>query len=427
MKRIVSVLLVLIIILLPGTSVHAEVLDLDAPAYILVDPKTGQVLAEKNADQTIYPASITKLMTAIIAVETGDLSQVLTANQEAIDDIGYGGMNIGIMVGEEIPLIDLLHALLISSANEAANIIADNLAPSCRDFLDLMNAKAKSIGAVNTHFVNPSGMHDDNHYSTVRDIARIAMYAYTKPVIRDIVAKRSYQMPVTNKHESWDTLRVTNRLFGYASEYYTQVTGMKTGYTNQAGNNLVSTALNEDGLELMAVVCGVRTTDPNNNVYTISRELLEYGFKNYSLQKLVSKGTFVKRVPVENSRDQTFVDLVTQTGLEAVLPNQKDEWNLKISVRINPSIKAPLEKGEILGYVDYERNGVPLGRVNLIASQSAEEAASVKELISEAQVKVSSAFPRIFKILLYILIGFAFLRFSLKKISRAIKVRKHQH
>lgn len=187
-------------------------LGIEAESCILIDSRTGQVLYSQNADKSgIYPASTTKIMTAIVALENADLDHVMTASQAAINDIGEGGMNIGIMAGEKICFIDLLNAMLVCSANEAANIIAENVASSREEFISMMNKRATELGALNTNFVNTCGIHNSKHYTTARDMAIIARHAMTIPTFREIVKKDHYDMPITNKHEKWNTLYTTNK------------------------------------------------------------------------------------------------------------------------------------------------------------------------------------------------------------------------
>jgi D-alanyl-D-alanine carboxypeptidase/D-alanyl-D-alanine carboxypeptidase (penicillin-binding protein 5/6) len=186
--------------------------------YILIDSKTGLVMAEQNADIQIKPASLTKILTAIVALENGDLQREMTVSQAAVNDIGKGGMNIGIMAGETgLTLENMLNVMLIKSANETANIIAENLAPSRSEYMDMMNEKAREIGALNTYYVNPSGKdtekEDAPHVTTARDMAVMARYAMTIPEFRKIVATEYYYgMPSsTNKHaDGWDPLVLRN-------------------------------------------------------------------------------------------------------------------------------------------------------------------------------------------------------------------------
>lgn len=407
--------------------------------YILIDLKTGQVLAEQNADERIRPASTTKIMTAIVALENGDLGQEMTVSQNAVFDIGKGGMNIGIMAGEEgLTLDNMLHVLLIKSANEAANIIAENVAPSRQEFIDMMNQKAIELGALHTTFVNPSGKdtekEDANHLTTARNMAIFARYAMSIPKFREIVSTEYYKdMPVTNKHDDWGILRNTNQLLWYDNtypytigdtEYEYTVIGVKTGYTAAAGNNLVSAAVGVDGMELIAVVMHV--TQPNK-IYGYSKELLKYGFENFSYKEIAEEGKHITTVYIDNAAAQDAVlELKLNSGMGAVLPIDANVQDVKSNITINESIKAPIEKGDILGKAEYYYNDSLLGAVDIVASRSVP--ALPVQLAGQGSQSVAADSSYSFT-LLYILLsacGLVILRSILKRISRRVKRRKYE-
>jgi D-alanyl-D-alanine carboxypeptidase/D-alanyl-D-alanine carboxypeptidase (penicillin-binding protein 5/6) len=412
--------------------------------YILIDSKTGLVMAEQNADIQIKPASLTKILTAIVALENGDLQREMTVSQAAVNDIGKGGMNIGIMAGETgLTLENMLNVMLIKSANETANIIAENLAPSRSEYMDMMNEKAREIGALNTYYVNPSGKdtekEDAPHVTTARDMAVMARYAMTIPEFRKIVATEYYYgMPSsTNKHaDGWDplVLRNTNKFLWYDNTYnYTfegdereyTVTGIKTGYTGAAGNNLVISATDEDGMELICVVMHVMHS---NKVYSYASELLDYGFQNYSLKKVSNAGQLVKTVIVDGAAgDDNILELVTEAGFEAVLPVGSDSQDIETRVEIDSEIAAPVQKGKVLGYIEYMNSGTVLGKVNIVAARqvlkSAEETLGITSALAEEQEP-----PYSYAILavLLALCAFVIIRSVLKKISRNIKKKKYE-
>lgn len=355
--------------------------------YILIDSKTGAVLAEQHADDRFGPASTTKIMTAILALENGDLSKEMTVSEAAVNDIGRGGMNIGIMAGEKgLTLENLLNVMLIKSANETANIIAENIAPTRSGFIAMMNEKAKEIGAVNTNFVNPCGKDteksDDGHLTTPRDLAMITRYAMAIPKFREIVSTEYYKgMPVTDKHDDWGILRNTNQFLWYDNTYpysidgadhkYT-VIGVKTGYTAKAGNNLVSAADGEDGTELIAVVMHVMQP---NKIYNYSKTLLRYGFENFSTLKVSEAGQIAGTEPVEGARDAgTLLKLATETDFSCVLPIGADTKSIETKLNIPGKIKAPVKKGDVIGTLEYFSKGTSLGKVNLVAADSVEAA-----------------------------------------------------
>jgi D-alanyl-D-alanine carboxypeptidase (penicillin-binding protein 5/6) len=410
-KSSVVVLILFLSSVLYALPVHAEPITTDALAYILIDAGTGMVLYEKNADDRHFPASTTKILTAIIALEKGDPEQIMKASSAAIDDIGDGGMNIGINEGEEIRMNDLLNAMLIQSANDTANILAENLAPTRQNFVDRMNARAKELGAINTHFTNPSGMQDIEHYTTARDLASMARYAMTMPKFREIVAKQSYIMPATNKHQNWDPLYTTNNFLFEASEYFTKPTGIKSGYTIEAGSNLVASAVNDKGMELIAVIMG-EMNQPAGKTVSDVKALIEYGFQHYSIQKLTDAGRVIKNVAVTNAKEDISIDLVTKDEFSSVLPNDAGDQNVTAVENINPDIKAPVNKGDVLGTIEYQRNGLLLGKVDLVSSVSVE--------------KKTSPWANILKTVLIIIISFFALRITLRFVSRRLNAKRRK-
>ncbi|NLM76147.1 MAG: D-alanyl-D-alanine carboxypeptidase [Clostridiaceae bacterium] len=356
--------------------------DLSAEAYILVEMETGQVLAEKNADQRRSPASTTKIMTALIALERADLDKEMTASEYAINSIPYDYVTAGIRIGETLKFKHLLDLMMITSANEASNIIAENIAEdgTLQGFTQLMNEKAKELGLNNTNFTNANGTEDENHYSTARDLANLAREAMKNETFREVVGRKEFELPDTNlrKKEQWQTghLTYTNQLLNSRSSYYSQITGIKTGYTDNAGMCLVSSAVNPDGLELVAVVLGTKSYDI---LFRESQQLLEYGYKNYSIRELAKKGEYVDRVEVEDAVDGKKLEIITNNGFEWILPandeilNEKLESEIKFNKPDDEPFKAPIEAGQVVGVKEYRYDGEIIGEVELVAKKSIEK------------------------------------------------------
>lgn len=428
MKRLLTFAIILILITGYTAAAYAQPPSPDAEAYILIDAGTGDVLCEENSDKLVFPASTTKIMTAILAIENGNPDDVLTASQSAIDAIGYNGSNIGIIAGEKISLENLMRAMLISSANEAANIIAEYISGSIDEFAELMNSKAKELGAVNTHFVNASGIHDPMHYTTAADMAIIARYAMTLPKFREIVSTKSFTMPATNKHSSWPVLTNTNKLMvNDASELYT-INGIKTGYTGPAGHNLISSAINEDGMELIAVVMGVKNEDSAENVREYSKELLDYGFSNFKRVELIEKGKVYRNVKVKDAADIYGLDLIAADSLVCVLTKDDPRADISEVSDVCDDISAPVNKGDIMGYVEFLKNGVAIGKVDLIAARDIEykpEPVSLDALVENPKSIVENTYFRIGVICTGIMLFFIILRAILKSVSRRINSRRY--
>jgi D-alanyl-D-alanine carboxypeptidase/D-alanyl-D-alanine carboxypeptidase (penicillin-binding protein 5/6) len=438
MKKNYFIIFIFALLQLFPTAVTAQSISIPGDiAYILIDSKTGQVIAEQNADQKLRPASTTKIMTAIVALENGKLDQRMTVSQQAVYDIGRGGMNVGIMAGEEgLSLENVLNVLLIKSANETANIIAENIAPSRSEFVEMMNQEALKLGAVNTTFVNPCGKdtekEDEGHLTTPRDLATMARYAMSIPKFREIVATEYYKdMPVTNKHDDWGILRNTNQFLWYDNTYpYTldgdehkyKVIGMKTGYTAVAGNNLVTAATGEDGMELISVVMHV--TQPNK-IYGYSKELMKYGFEHYSMQKISEAGQLAATVPVAGAKeDAGILDLITGSSFSSALPIESNVQDVTTKINVSQPVKAPVQKGDILGNVEYSIHNVLLGKVDIIAAKSIEQAPASTAKSAGPVKKSGSPYSYAFLGILLILSGLVILRMILRKVSQRVKKRK---
>ena len=425
MKRLLLFVVILVVFSVYICTPLAEKPEINEGSCILIDSKTGQVLYENNSNKKgLFPASTTKIMTSIIALERGNLDSVMTASQAAVDDIGKDGSNIGILPGEQITLDNLLKALLISSANETANIIAENICPTRQEFVDLMNRKAKELGALDTNFVNPCGSHDPNHYTTAADLAKIARYAMTLPKFREIVQEPNYQLPPTNKHKSWPVIATTNKLMlSDKSENYT-IIGVKTGYTVPAGYNLVSAAANSEGMELISVVMDVKNDGAQTNVRKYSKELLDYGFENFSLVTLQADAQVYRSVSVQDAEDEAPLDLVTRGEVKYIMPNDTEEWDLKKIPEIKNPIVAPVNKGDMLGHIEFQSNGLTIGKVDLVSSRQVDLKPQV-ELMNKFEAFFSNGiFKSVVIGLIIIVLFFLVLRVVLRTISRRVNSKR---
>lgn len=216
--------------------------DITAPNMMLLETNTGKVLYEKNADEKIYPASITKLMTAILVVEHCELDEIATVSENAVVSVPSGYVNANLQVGEELTVEDLLHAMLIPSANDAANVLAEHVGGSIESFSSMMNTKAKELGCTGSNFTNPSGLHEKEHYTTARDLSLIAKEAISNNTIKKIIGTTNYTLPKTNKYTKSNRMFTTTNYMKRKelSKYYCDYCiGGKTGYTGDAKNCVV--------------------------------------------------------------------------------------------------------------------------------------------------------------------------------------------
>lgn len=426
MKRIFFIILMLTVLISTIKPISAQSLDIPARAYILMDSETGQVLCEFNSKAPLHPASTTKIMTGILAIEYGDLDSMVTVSQSAIDNIGYDGMHIGLIAGERLKLEHILNALLIRSANETAYVIAENISSSHQAFFDLMNKRAKELGAECTNFVNPSGMDNTSdgnlHISSAYDLALMAKHALSLPEFREIVSRTYYTIPPTNKHDEEIFLNTSNKLLFSKSEYFSEVTGIKTGYTDRALANLVSSAKDETGMELIAVVMGV---EKYNDVFNYSKELLEYGFKHYSLKHVLAKNSYAKTVHVSNASGNCNLDLLISEDFKCILPNEINIKDLTFEEIIEDNIACPVYKGDVLGSIEIKNGEQSLGKVDLIATRTVEQ--SIPNNITNILLNSDSdnSLPkRILIGTIVFLVLFILLRITLKKISRKYNCKK---
>lgn len=248
-----------------------------AEGAVLLDAATGQVLYGKNQDQQFYPASITKIMTALVVLERCNLSDVVTFSATATTNLESGAVSLNITEGDKLTVEQALYGLLLKSANEIGNGLAEHVGGSVSGFADLMNAKAKELGCKNTHFANPHGLNDSTHMTTPYDMALIMRAALQNETFRKIDTTLTYNFPATKKAGARTITMGHKMMYPSDSRYYEGIIGGKTGYTSKAGNTLV-TGAERNGVRLVAVVMKAKGTQ-----YTDTKALLDYGFANYAV------------------------------------------------------------------------------------------------------------------------------------------------
>ncbi len=256
---------------------------------VLVDADTGTILYNKGMDEKRYPASITKIMTAYLAIKNGDLNSTITMSDAAVWGIDRNSSHIALDVGEEISMSDALYAVMLMSANEAAWAIAEQVSGSLENFVQLMNDTAQSLGCKDTHFTNANGLHDPDHYTTAYDMALITKEALTSKTFREYASETYHEIPPTNMNNETRYLTQGNRMMLSNSEYYYPACqGGKTGYTDDAGGTLVVWAEKND----MQLICVTMGAPDNATNYTDSIALFNYVFNNYSNTTLLSDYEF---------------------------------------------------------------------------------------------------------------------------------------
>lgn len=337
---------------------------------VLMDSSTGKVLYGKNENEKLYPASTTKILTAILAIEKCNLTDKITASNKAVMSIPSGYSNAAIQPGEALTVQELLDLFLIHSANEIGYIFAEHISGSVENFATLMNQKAIELGCKNTHFTNPSGIHDTDHYSTAYDMALIARYCMKDETFRNVVAKTSCTVEATDKSEQRYYKNTNDLIIPSSKYYYEYAIGIKTGFTTQAKNCLIAASLKDD-LELITVALGAEATeDGRSGRYVDTLNLFEYGFSNYKMQEIATKNSVIDNIVVKNAtKDTKNLDLLIKDNIVALTPT---DFLTDAIVEINQNISAPILEGDILGKITYNIDGITYSS-DLIASHYVEE------------------------------------------------------
>lgn len=340
---------------------------------VLMESSTGKLLYGKNENEKLYPASTTKILTAILAIEKCNLKDKIVASNSAIMSIPSGYSNASIQPGEALTVQELLELFLIHSANEVGYIFAEHISGNIENFSTLMNQKAKELGCKNTHFTNPSGIHNKEHYSTAYDMALIARYCMKNETFRSIVSKTSCTIEATDKYEKRYFQNTNDLIIPTSKYYYKYAIGIKTGFTSQAKNCLISASL-KDNMELITVALGAEATeDGRSGRYVDTLNLFEYGFSNYKIQKISSANTTVKEISIENAtKDTKNLPVLLKDDIIALTPNSIDLNNLNYNVSLNENIVAPIQEGELLGKITYNIDGITYSS-DLIAGHSVEK------------------------------------------------------
>lgn len=345
MRKLISVILILIIV-----SLKASALDISATSAVLYEPVTKRIIFEKNSKVKLPMASTTKIATCITAIENGNLSDVVTTSKKAADT---EGSSIWLETGEKMTLEHLLYGLMLSSGNDAAVAIAEHISGTTAEFSKLMNNTAFKAGVNNTNFTNPSGLDDEQHYTTAEDLAKITAYSLNNSVFAEIVSTK--EKSISFQGREWDRkLKNHNKLLWW----YDGCIGVKTGFTKKSGRCLVSAA-SRNNIRLITVT--LKAPDDWND-HTV---LLDYGFSLLSLERVVEKGRVAGIFDVTDGVESTINCLFEET---VDIPKlQEDE--IEIKTVISKDITAPVKKGMIVGYADVLLNGNKIGRVNLIAEK----------------------------------------------------------
>lgn len=376
------ILLTMIFILLNSSFVFAtsEPPNLISQAAILMDNKTEKILYEKNANEKMYPASTTKILTAILTLENCSLDEMITVSYDAVMSIPEGYSSAALQIGEQLTVEQLLQLLLVHSANDAANVLAEHVGGSVESFVSMMNTKVHELGLSHTHFTNAYGLHDDNHYTTAQDLAIIMKYCIKNEDFRRIAGSASCTLPATNKYGTRKYTSTNESIIPNNSNYYPYLTAGKTGYTTQAGDCLVSCSYKDD-LELICVVLGGKTINGVSTRFSETKTLYQYGYHNYSIKTLLHTNDIVTQTEIQNGTKETRnLNLLANNSIDALLENSVSIDNLPFEINLEETIKAPIEQGDHLGTISYTIDGIQY-ETNLIASHPVEESKLLSSIL----------------------------------------------
>lgn len=356
MKKCAILVLTFIFIVLSAGFQVCSAQDTSAKAAVVMDVNSGRVLYSKNCHQKMAMASTTKIMTTLVAIESGRLNETVKVSKKAST---VEGSSIYLKEGEKLTVEELLYGIMLRSGNDAATAVAEHIGGSVEGFVAMMNKKAKEIGAVDTHFANPHGLDADGHYTTAYDLALITSYALKNPKFAQIVStkKKSIKGP---EDQNWDRALVNKNKMLWNFE---GGDGVKTGYTGNAGRCLVSSAT-RNNWHLVTVVLNC------SPMWEESAALLEYGFRTYSNQTLIEKDQVYESLPVKNSRSK-YVNIRTDSSFCIPLKDGEKE-KIKIVPVLEAKLEAPIVQGTEAGHLDVYLEDVKLGSVKLLFCQNIE-------------------------------------------------------
>ena len=364
-KKIILFCLVIIAVLTVflGTALAADPFDYGnnpISVAMLIDADSGEILTQtNNIDDQIHPASTTKIMTCILAIENADMDAEVTISPDAVEP---GGSEIDLVANETIKMQDLLTGMMVQSGNDAALAVAIHVAGSVEAFADMMNEKAEVLGMTNTHFVNPHGKDEDEHLVTARDMSKLAMYAMQNPIFKDIVDTKTFDM---DKQKA-ELMENTNLLIlEDKNEYYPYATGIKTGSTREAGRCLVASAT-KDGMNLICLLYG-DPVDKGPNRWPLAKGLFDYGFNTYTTASLSSLLNDVEPVQIQienyaaNDESSGLLQFEADDYSSAFVTLDKDvmskihdgTYTVTVTKTLSDDLTAPIVKGDLLGSVTY--------------------------------------------------------------------------
>ncbi|MDF2570755.1 MAG: dacB 1 [Sporomusa sp.] len=344
----------MVLVFLPTVGLASNHLpDVTAKSAIVMEASTGKVLYEKNAEERRYPASTTKIMTLITALEYGKLDDVVTTSANAAST---EGSSLWLTQGEQLKMLDMLYGIMLVSGNDATVAVAEHMSGSLEKFATLMTDKAHAIGAVNSNFTNTSGLPDERHYSTAHDLAKITAYGYKNPLFTQIVSTQHKVVPWPGKDHDRDLYNENKMLW-----LYDGANGVKTGYTDAAGRCLVSAA-NRNGIQLIVVVLD------SEFMWDDSIKLLDYGFTQLKQVPIISRNDILKTVKITEGKTGDIKLLSANDISIPMADNEIDQFSTVIDAP--NKLDAPITSGQKVGTVKVMYKNVEVASSDLVADRS---------------------------------------------------------
>lgn len=405
---------------------------LGSKAAILMNLDTGTTLFSQRADEKMYPASTTKIMTYMVVMDhvknvDAETATYTDAIMKALS--GTGSSVSGIEVGDTFTIHQLLYCMMVPSGNDAAMLLASYIGGGdIQKFVDMMNAKAKELGCENTHFANPDGLHDPDHYTTARDMSVMAQKALTYNYFQEIVNTTTYYASPQNRPEVSRMLSTTNFLIDRNQQgqqyWYQYARGIKTGHTDQAGHCLVSTAIAE-GQTYLCVTMGDFTGQRCD--MTDTRSLYRWAYRNFQLKKVVDASLPLGEVPLKYAWNKEDLQYQPETDVYAVLPNDVAASSVEVTPSLKQAVEAPVKKGDVIGTAVLTYANQKLATVNLISSESVQRSEWVHSTSTAQEIFTSPWFILIASIILLLVVIYIILALIYNKNKRNMrKVKKYK-
>ncbi len=377
-------------------------IELTAKAGMLISLDTGEILYQNNIDEKVYPASITKIMTAVLMIESNkfDPQAKVKINKACLDKVLGTGLSVSLLEeGEELTQLDLLYTVLLSSFGDCTYLAAEIFGGSYENFVSMMNDKAKELGLSGTHYSNPVGLHEEETYTTVRDTYTLTKYALQYDLFKTVTNASRYRFTTTKG--TTRTLSTTNFLLDKNTNYYYMYAGgVKTGYTDVAGRCLVSTA-SYNGYNYMCLLFGCQNSAAKRYDFVETKELYRWAFNNFSRKEVANSTEPVCEIPVELCMEADFVPLYFKKPFATILPNGADESTLVVKTNLrSESVDAPIKKGDVLGEAEIYYAEKVIGKVDLVAGNDLQ-----KSSLLSAMRSVKGFFVSKYMKIIYAVIG----------------------